>query len=121
MPSINLILLMGHLGKNPELKFTQTQKPFCKFSLATSEKRGDNEETIWHNIVLWGKAAEIADKYLTKGDLVWIEGTQRNRTYEKDGETKYTSEVSAYKMTMIKTKGKESGEPETEDDISGIF
>jgi len=101
----NLVVLVGRVGKNPETR--QTEKTnIVNFSLATSEKYKDNETTTWHNIVMFGKLAEIAEKYLKKGDLVYLEGKIQNRNYEKGGETKYISEVVANQMTMLGQKNK---------------
>lgn len=92
---MNRIILLGRIGKEPE----RTQKGdtvITKFSLATSEKRKEDTETIWHNIICFANTAELSAKYLHKGDQVCIEGKQVNRSYDKqDGTKAYVSEVIA--------------------------
>ena len=107
MSSVNKAIIIGNLGKDPELQYTQSGVPVCKFSVATSENWKDKntgekkEKTTWHNIVLFAGLADIAAKYLNKWAKVYIEGKIDNRSYEKDGITKYISEVIAEKMTML--------------------
>jgi single-strand DNA-binding protein len=120
MAGINKVILVGHLGKDPEVRTFENSsdpnKPLKKasFSLATTEttrnKEGQKTDvTEWHNIVLWRGLAEIAEKYLRKGQLVFIEGKIRTRTYEKDGQTKYFMEIEGDTMTML--GGKKDGDP----------
>ena len=113
---INKITLIGNVGKDIELKETQSGNKFVKFTLATNEK----DETIWHNIGMWGNNAENASKYVNKGDILYIEGKQVNGTYEKEGKKYYTSEVIAYSFRMLggKKKGQNQDVPTpTEDDL----
>jgi single-strand DNA-binding protein len=96
---VNKAILIGNLGKDPELKYTPSGKAVASFSLATSERwtgadGQKNESTTWHNIVAWGKQAEILKEYLSKGKQVYIEGRIDNRSYEdKEGNKKYISEI----------------------------
>jgi single-strand DNA-binding protein len=96
---VNKAILIGNLGKDPELKYTPSGKAVASFSLATSERwtgadGQKNESTTWHNIVAWGKQAEIMKEYLAKGKQVYIEGRIDNRSYEdKEGNKKYISEI----------------------------
>ena len=96
---VNKAILIGRLGKDPELKYTPSGKAVASFSLATNERwtgqdGQKNESTTWHNIVAWGKQAEIMKEYLAKGKQVYIEGRIDNRSYEdKEGNKKYISEV----------------------------
>ena len=95
---MNKLILHGKLGKDPELKYTPSGKAVANFSLATdrSWKGADGQkqkETTWHNIVAWGKTAEVMKEYLTKGSEIIIVGRVENRSYEKDGVKKYISEV----------------------------
>ena len=108
----NKAILIGHLGKDPEITTTQAGKQVCKFSLATSEKYKDSsgnmvDSTDWHNIVIWDRLGEVAAQYLKKGSKVLLEGRIKNRSYEKDGQTRYISEIVANNMVML--DGKEAG------------
>ena len=108
--SVNKAILIGHLGKDPELKYTTSGKAVTTFSLATSEKWSDKdgnkqEATTWHNIVVWGKTAEVMKEYLTKGKEVYLEGSIVNRSYDdKDGNKKYISEVKVQSFQFVGTK-----------------
>nr|MDQ3072119.1 single-stranded DNA-binding protein [Bacteroidota bacterium] len=101
MSSVNKVILVGNLGKDPEVRYVSENVPVANFSIATSESYFDKtsnerkESTEWHNIVLWRGLAEVAQKYLKKGSKVYIEGKLRTRSYEKDGQTKYMTEVIA--------------------------
>lgn len=111
--SFNKILLLGSLGRDPELKYTQNQVPVCSFSIATTEKRKDQsgawvDITEWHKIVTWQKTAENCGKYLTKGSKVLVEGKIQTRKYQdKDGNDKYVTEVLAQNVQFISTNKKE--------------
>ena len=108
--SVNKVILLGRLGKDPELKTTTSGKTFCKFSLATSESwKGQDgvkqESTCWHNCVAWGKTAEVMAEYLTKGKEIYLEGSIVNRSYDdKDGNKKYISEVKVHTFQFVGTK-----------------
>jgi len=99
MASLNKVLLIGNLGKDPELKYTPGGQAVATFSLATTRKwrdkeGGDKEDTQWHNIKVWGKQAEIAQQYLKKGRQIYVEGRLETRTYDdKDGNRKWFTEV----------------------------
>jgi single-strand DNA-binding protein len=87
MPGLNKVMLIGHLGKPPALRWLESGQAMCKLSLATSERYKDNagkthERTEWHQVVLWRELAEVADRYLTKGQKVYIEGRLRTRTWQ---------------------------------------
>lgn len=110
MAGVNKVILVGRLGKDPEVRNLENGATVANFSVATSETykdktTGDKKEiTEWHNIVLWRSLAEIAAKYLHKGDMVYIEGKLRTRSWEKDNVTRYTTEVVGDNMTMLSTK-----------------
>ncbi len=109
MSGINKVILVGHLGKDPEVRHLEGGVAVASFPLATSEtfnKDGKRvEQTEWHNIVMWRGLAEVASKYLQKGKLVYIEGKLRTRTFEdKEGHRKYTTEVVAENFTMLGRK-----------------
>ncbi len=102
---INKVILIGRLGMDPEIRYTASGKAVCNFSIATDEGFGDKKRTEWHNIVLWEKIAEVASKYLSKGSLIYIEGRLQTRSYEdKEGITKYRTEVVAQRMQMLSPK-----------------
>lgn len=110
MSGINKVILVGHLGKDPEVRHLEGGASVATFPLATSEsytKDGKRvEQTEWHNIVLWRGLADIAEKYLTKGKLVYIEGKLRTRSWDdKDGNKRYTTEIIGENLTMLGKKG----------------
>lgn len=115
MSGVNKVILVGRLGKDPEVRNLDNGATVANFTIATSESYKDRttgekkEVTEWHNIVLWRGLAEISQKYLHKGDMVYIEGKLRTRSWEKEGVTRYTTEVVADNMTMLSTKGSGSG------------
>lgn len=109
MSGINKVILVGHLGKDPEVRHLDGGVSVASFPLATSEtynKDGKKvEQTEWHNIVMWRGLADIASKYLQKGKLVYIEGKLRTRSFEdKEGNKRYTTEVVAENFTMLGRK-----------------
>lgn len=100
MGSLNSVILIGNLGKDPELKFTQGGTAVCNFSIATTEKwsddHGQKERTEWHKIIIFGKKAEAAAKYLSKGKSVFIQGKIQTRSWEDSaGQKRYTTEILA--------------------------
>jgi single-strand DNA-binding protein len=107
MRGVNKVILIGHLGKDPEMQTFEGGNMLCKFSLATSEvfkdKAGNKQEkTEWHNIVIWGALADVAQKYLRKGAPVYLEGKINNRSYDdKDGNKKYITEIRVENMQML--------------------
>lgn len=111
MSGVNKVILVGRLGKDPEVRNFDNGSIVANFTVATSESYKDKttgekkEITEWHNIVLWRGLAEVAQKYLHKGDMVYIEGKLRTRSWEKEGVTRYTTEVLGDNMTMLSTKG----------------
>ena len=114
MASFNKVLLIGNLGKDPQVSFGQSGAARANFSIATSESWTDGagekkERTDWHNIVVFGKQAEACGKYLTKGKMVHVEGRIQNRSYEKDGQTKYITEIVANHVTFLSPKDSSSG------------
>ena len=109
MSGINKVILIGHLGKDPEIRYLEGGVSVASFPLATTEtfnKDGRKvEQTEWHNIVLWRSLADVAAKFLQKGKLVYIEGKLRTRSFEdKEGIKKYTTEVVAENFTMLGRK-----------------
>jgi single-strand DNA-binding protein len=106
----NTVQLIGNLGMNPEVKTLESGSTVVNFSIATSDryknKEGEQvENTTWHNLVAWGKTAEIAEKYLKKGAQVAVEGKLTNRSYEaKDGTKKYVSEILVNEILLLGAK-----------------
>jgi single-strand DNA-binding protein len=123
MASVNKVILLGNLGKDPETKYNTSGTAITTFSVATSEqwqdKSGEKQEkTEWHRIVAFGKLAEICGQYLTKGKRVYIEGKTQTRSWEdKDGNTRYTTEIVARDMVML---GGKQEEARPDDDSSDI-
>lgn len=105
--SVNKVILVGHLGKDVDLRYTPAGAAVATFSLATSEHYTDNqgqkqERTEWHNIVAWRGLAEICGKYLHKGKQVYIEGKIQSRSYDdRDGVKRYITEIIADQMQML--------------------
>lgn len=109
---VNRVTLVGRLGKDPETRYTSGGQAVCNFSLATDETYKDRagqrqQRTEWHRIVMWGKLAEIAQQYLKKGMLVYIEGRIQSRQWEdkRDGQKKTSYEINANTMKMLSGKG----------------
>jgi single-strand DNA-binding protein len=120
MKSINKVILIGHLGRAPEVRYTQGGAPVANFSLATNEYWTSNtgekqERTEWHKIVAWGKLAEFCQEYLQKGTYLYVEGKLQTRNYDdRDGVKRYVTEIKATELGLLDRKpGLESagGEP----------
>lgn len=114
MAGINKVILIGNLGRDPEIYTFDNGVKKASFSVATTESYKDKEgnkvdQTEWHNIVLWRGLAEVAEKYLNKGKQVYIEGRLRTRSYEVDGIKKYVTEILGDNMTMLGGR-RDSGE-----------
>lgn len=112
MASVNKAILIGNLGKDPELRYTPTGVAVCTFSIATTEKWRDKtsnemkESTTWHNIVLWRRQAEIAKEYLSKGSPVYIEGRIQTRTYDdKEGQKRWITEIVGDRLQLLGRRG----------------
>ena len=119
----NKVILIGRLGKDPELNYTQSGKAVCSFSIATSEVWFDKEsqekmeKTEWHRIVVWGKQAENCGKYLAKGKQVQIDGKLATRSWEtEDGTKRYTTEVVARSVLFLSRSGGERPPTPSESD-----
>jgi len=123
---INKVILVGNLGKDPDIQTFDSGVKKASFSLATSEEYKDKEgnkvqQTEWHNIVLWRGLAEVAEKYLNKGNQVYIEGKIRTRSWEdKDGNKRYTTEIVGDNMTMLGGGRKQQNGDATETSDPGI-
>lgn len=99
MSGVNRVILIGRLGRDPEIKYSQQGTAICNMAVATSEQWSDKttgekqEKTEWHRVITFGKQAETCEKYLTKGSHIYIEGRLQTRSWEKDGQTHYTTEI----------------------------
>ena len=110
MGSVNKVILVGNLGADPELKYTPSQRPLCNLRIATTEvfkdKGGQRQEkTEWHRVTVWGDTAENCNKYLAKGRSVYIEGRLQTRSYDKDGQKHYATDVVADKVVFLGSGG----------------
>ena len=118
---INKVILIGNLGADPELRYTQSGTPVASFNVATTERwKGQDgqmqESTEWHRIVAWQRLAEICGEYLNKGSKVYIEGKLATRKWQdKDGVTRYTTEIVAREMKMLTPRGGGGGDYGTKD------
>jgi single-strand DNA-binding protein len=106
MASVNKVILVGNLGRDPEVRYMPNGEAVANFSIATTDTWKDKsgvkqEKTEWHNIVMYRRLAEIAGEYLKKGRPVYVEGRLQTRKWEKDGVTRYTTEIVADQMQML--------------------
>lgn len=117
--SLNKVMLIGNLGKDPEIKYTPSGVPVAKFSIATNESYKDKggewqERTEWHNIVAWQRLAEIIGEYVKKGSKIYVEGRLQTSSWEdkQSGEKKYKTEIVATSILLLGGRG--AGDPDTE-------
>jgi single-strand DNA-binding protein len=115
--SVNKVILIGNLGKDPEVKFTPSGTPVAKFSLATNERFKDKEgqwqdRTEWHNITAWARTAEIAGEYLKKGNKVYIEGSLRTHSWDdkQTNQKKYMTEIIVNDLVLLGGRGEGAGD-----------
>lgn len=113
MSGVNKVILVGHLGADPELRFTASGQPVCEMRLATSEswndKNGQQERTEWHRIIVWDKRGEVCGKHLAKGRQVYVEGRIQTRSYDdKDGNKRYVTEIVANDVQFLGSAPKEN-------------
>lgn len=103
--SINKVILIGNVGKTPEVRTVGDTK-VANFTLATTEKFKDKEETEWHNIAIWGKLAEVVEKYVDKGTQLYVEGRIKTEKYTKDGQERFVTRIIASSLQLL---GKKEG------------
>ena len=131
MGSVNKVILVGNLGADPELKYTPSSRPLCNLRIATTDvfkdKSGQRQErTEWHRVTVWGDQAENCSKYLSKGRSVYVEGRLQTRSYDKEGQKHYATDVVADRVVFLGGGGgegrrqpgagpKDSGPPEEGD------
>lgn len=112
---VNKVILVGHLGADPDMRYTPSGQGVCELRLATSESWNDKngqrqERTEWHRVVVWGKRAEVCSKYLSKGRQVFVEGRIQTRSYDdKEGNKKYITEIIAADVQFLGGGGREGG------------
>ena len=118
MAGVNKVILIGNLGADPELRHLQNGASVANFRLATSETFKDKttgekrEQTEWHNVVAWRGLAEITEKYVRKGSKIYVEGKLRTRQWQdKEGQTRYTTEIVADEMTLLDRPSNDGGAP----------
>lgn len=110
MGSLNKVLLIGHLGADPEVRYTQSNTAVATMNLATHERFKDSngdwqERTEWHRVIAWGRLAEVCQQYIKKGSQIYVEGSLQTRSWQdKDGQTKYTTEIKASALQMLDSK-----------------
>lgn len=114
MASVNKVILVGNLGRDPEVRYMPNGEAVCNFSIATTENWKDKsgvkqEKTEWHNIVMYRRLAEISGEYLKKGRPVYIEGRLQTRKWEKDGVTRYSTEIVGDQMQMLGSRNDSGG------------
>ena len=115
MAGVNKVIVLGHLGRDPEMRYTPDGKAIANFSLATSESFKDKdgnkkENTEWHRVVLFGRIAEIAGEYLRKGSMAYVEGRMQTRKWtDKEGQERYTTEIIGDRLQLIGGKKEEGG------------
>ncbi len=129
MASVNKAIIVGNLGKDPEVRYTQSGQAMARFSVATTDtwmdrENGRQERTEWHNIVVWGKQAETCGQYLSKGRQVYIEGRIQTRKFEdREGKERYFTEINAQQVTFLGSRdggGTRSGQS-SDDEPGGGF
>ncbi|MBU0516876.1 MAG: single-stranded DNA-binding protein [Proteobacteria bacterium] len=135
MAGVNKVILVGNLGRDPEIRYTTDGRAIANFTLATSERFKDKdgerqERTEWHRVVFFGRQAEVCGEYLHKGKQVYVEGRLQTRKWEKDGEDRYTTEVVGQNLQMLgrvddgdrnsKPQGRDRGQTKQEYDDSRI-
>lgn len=107
---INKAIIIGNLGRDPELHSTGSGKQVCNFSIATTEKWDGGERTDWHRIVVWGRTGENCAKYLSKGSKVYVEGSIQYRDWEdKDGNKRTTTEIKAWTVKFLDSRSESRG------------
>lgn len=114
MAGVNKVILIGNLGRDPEMRYTQGGTPVARLSVATTRawtnKQGERqEETEWHRVTVWGKSAEHCNQYLTKGRQVYVEGRLKTSSYEQDGIKKWSTEIVADRVQFLGGRGEGGG------------
>ena len=120
--SLNKVQLIGNLGREPEIRYLQSGTAMTSFGVATGRSWTDQatnqlrERTDWHNVVCWGRVAEVAGQYLHKGSRVYVEGEMQTRSFERDGQTQYRTEVNCRELIMLDRPDSRAGPADTQYD-----
>ena len=127
MAAVNKVILVGNLGRDPEVRHTASGTPVANFTMATTERWSDaasgerKEKTEWHRVVVWGKQAEIAGEYLRKGRQVYVEGALQTREWtDREGNKRQTTEIRAQRFQMLGGRGEADGAPAPEAAVSEL-
>lgn len=124
MSSLNKVQLIGRLGQDPEIRTINNETKVANLSIATSDKYKDangewQEKTEWHRVVVWGKKAEVVEKYIKKGSLIYVEGPmETNKWQDKNGVDRYTTQVKALNITFLDSKGSDNSNSTEKPDSS---
>jgi single-strand DNA-binding protein len=127
MAGVNKVILLGNLGKDPEVRAIDNGRKVARFTLATTEsyrnQQGERvDQTEWHNVVFWGPVVDVIEKYLKKGNQVYIEGKISNRSYDdKDGVKKYITEITGNNLTLLGGKGSTGGDSSDSNESSNGY
>ncbi len=125
MASLNKVLLIGNVGKDPDVRHLEGGVTTATFTLATTERFKDREQTEWHNIVVWRQLADLAEKYIRKGSQLYVEGRIRTRSWDgQDGQKRYTTEIVADAIQLLGRRGENAGPgvpPPTVDDMPAAY
>ena len=112
MPYMNKIIIIGHVGQAPDLKYTKSGTAYLHFSVATQDEwapEGKEKKTQWHKVIVWGKRAEGVGKYITKGGLIYVEGPMEYGTYkDKNGDERPTAQINASQVLLLGSRQKEA-------------
>ena len=126
MAAVNKVILVGNLGRDPEVRYTASGTPVANFTMATTERWSDaasgerKEKTEWHRVVVWGKQAEIAGEYLRKGRQVYVEGALQTREWtDREGNKRQTTEIRAQRFQMLGGRGEAEGAPAAPEAAAG--
>lgn len=110
---INKVILVGNVGRDPEVKSLPSGTRLATFSLATTDRRSKDENgnprTEWHNLVAWSGLADVVERFVTKGKQLYVEGQIRTRSYEQDGQKKYFTEIHIQEMELLGSRGSSDG------------
>ena len=125
MANLNKVTLIGRLGQDPEIRYTQSGSAVANATIATNDywtdKQGEKQErTEWHSIVLWGKLADLAQSYLKKGSQVYVEGAIETRSWEKDGAMRYKTEIKVFKIEFLDSKSSEEPAPHSSSALDSL-
>lgn len=119
MASVNMAIVVGFVGDTPRINTLQSGRKVASFSMATTEKGYTTQsgqqipdKTEWHNIVCWGKTAEVVERFVHKGSQLYVQGKMRTRSYEKDGQTRYTFEIECETLQLLDRRNDGQGQPQ---------